>query len=110
MQIISMGRRALDEDIGVGGVTTTLTSPSGLRLASEIVAREDDVVAGLEVTRQVFGLVDGGEKLRLRAAVGNRVAAGRHHLPAGDEIQQLVARNPLWYDMANQREEVVQCW
>ena len=47
-------RRALAEDIGSGDVTTDTIVPAGASLRGRIVAKQDGVVAGLEVARQVM--------------------------------------------------------
>lgn len=47
-------QRALDEDIGTGDVTTDTIVPAGATLRGRIVAKQDGVVAGLDVAKQVF--------------------------------------------------------
>ncbi len=46
-------RRALDEDIGSGDVTTLATVPAGTRIGGTILARQAGVVAGLSVVDAV---------------------------------------------------------
>ena len=50
-------RRALEEDIGAGDVTTLATVEPGTQASGEIVAKEDFVLAGIHVARQVFQLL-----------------------------------------------------
>jgi nicotinate-nucleotide pyrophosphorylase (carboxylating) len=50
-------RLALDEDIGPGDVTTRACIPVGLDGAARILAREDVVVAGQEAAGRVFSLL-----------------------------------------------------
>ncbi len=47
-------RCALAEDIGSGDVTTDTIVPAGASLRGRIIAKQDGVVAGLEVARQVM--------------------------------------------------------
>jgi len=47
-------QRALDEDIGTGDVTTDTIVPSDATLRGRIVAKQDGIVAGLDVAEQVF--------------------------------------------------------
>ncbi|HEU4833407.1 MAG TPA: carboxylating nicotinate-nucleotide diphosphorylase [Pyrinomonadaceae bacterium] len=47
-------QRALEEDIGTGDVTTDTIVPAGATLRGRIVAKQDGVVAGLDVAKQVF--------------------------------------------------------
>jgi nicotinate-nucleotide pyrophosphorylase (carboxylating) len=49
--------RALDEDIGTGDVTTLATIEPGTPASAELVAKEDFVLAGIDVARRVFKLL-----------------------------------------------------
>lgn len=51
-------RRALEEDIGTGDVTTLSVIPEAARGRAVILARTACVVAGVDVARTVFALVD----------------------------------------------------
>ena len=60
-------RQALGEDIGLGDVTTRATVPEGTLSRAELVAKEDFVLAGIDVAGRVFALLDPAvdfEKLR----------------------------------------------
>jgi len=46
--------RALEEDIGSGDVTTDSIVPAGALLRGRIIAKQDGIVAGLEVANEVF--------------------------------------------------------
>jgi len=47
-------RRALEEDIGPGDVTTNTIVPADALLRGRIIAKQDGVVAGLEIAKQVM--------------------------------------------------------
>jgi nicotinate-nucleotide pyrophosphorylase (carboxylating) len=47
-------QRALEEDIGAGDVTTDTIVPAGATLRGRIVAKQDGIVAGLDVAKDVF--------------------------------------------------------
>jgi nicotinate-nucleotide pyrophosphorylase (carboxylating) len=47
-------KHALEEDIGTGDVTTDTIVPADASLRGRIVAKQDGVVAGLDVAKQVF--------------------------------------------------------
>src|SRR5688572_33235887 len=47
-------KRALEEDIGSGDVTTDTIVPVNASLRGRIVAKQDGVVAGLDVARHVM--------------------------------------------------------
>lgn len=50
-------RRALEEDIGTGDVTTLATIEPGTQARAELVAKEDFVLAGIHVAHRVFQLL-----------------------------------------------------
>lgn len=50
-------RRALEEDIGTGDVTTLATVEPGTNASAELVAKEDFVLAGIDVAQRVFQLL-----------------------------------------------------
>ncbi len=76
-QVISTLQRALDEDIGPGDLTTTSSLPAGVKLGAEIVAGEQGTIAGLEIARLVFGLVDEGIAFSHRAGDGDAIVRGQ---------------------------------
>ena len=49
---------ALDEDLGSGDCTSASSVPEELRHEGFILAKEEGVVAGIEVAQEVFRLVD----------------------------------------------------
>ncbi len=51
-------RRALDEDIGSGDVTTDGTVPEGQLAGARIIAKQDGVLAGITVAEAVFRALD----------------------------------------------------
>jgi nicotinate-nucleotide pyrophosphorylase (carboxylating) len=68
---------ALEEDLGRGDVTTAaVVGPAGGELAGRIVARQELVVAGVDVAAAVFRAVDPRLRLARHAADGDRRAAG----------------------------------
>ena len=73
-------REALAEDVGPGDLTTTATVPADVRMSAAIVAKMPCVIAGLDVAREVFAMVDSAiEFVELRSDgdlchAGDRVA------------------------------------
>ncbi len=51
-------RRALAEDLGPGDVTTDAIVPPDRTATAEMIAKEDFVLAGIEIAREVFRQVD----------------------------------------------------
>jgi nicotinate-nucleotide pyrophosphorylase (carboxylating) len=69
--------RALAEDLSSrGDITSEAIIPPDSRSRAVIVARQDGVVAGLEVARHVFARVDPGVVFETKSVDGDRVSAG----------------------------------
>jgi nicotinate-nucleotide pyrophosphorylase (carboxylating) len=56
--IKSIVQRALDEDLGDGDVTTLCTIPADATLTGRFIAKAEGIIAGLEVARLTFALID----------------------------------------------------
>lgn len=69
-------RRALEEDIGAGDVTTLCTIPSQAQLSGRFLAKEAGVVAGLEVARQVYAHLDTRVEFEVLFPDGSVLEAG----------------------------------
>jgi nicotinate-nucleotide pyrophosphorylase (carboxylating) len=67
---------ALEEDAGLGDLTSRAIFPQSHRSRAVIEACHDLVVCGLEVAARVFKRVDAELVVSLDAADGNRIAAG----------------------------------
>lgn len=70
-------RRALEEDIGPGDITSRACVPADLVASGGFFAREELVVAGVELLPLVYELRGGVERLELLAESGACVSAGR---------------------------------
>lgn len=69
-------RRALEEDLAWGDVTTDAVVPSNAVVSASLVARQDGVVAGIPVAALAFELVDPELEIARRAEDGARVSPG----------------------------------
>ncbi|KUK41306.1 MAG: Nicotinate-nucleotide pyrophosphorylase [Clostridia bacterium 62_21] len=69
-------RRALEEDIGPGDLTTAAVVPAAARAAGVFLCKEQGVVAGLFVSARVFALLDPAVRFAARVAEGAAVKAG----------------------------------
>ncbi len=68
---------ALDEDLGqAGDITTDAIIAANARGKAEIVAREEGVVAGLDLAETAFRMLDPEVRFTRVVTDGNRVAAG----------------------------------
>jgi nicotinate-nucleotide pyrophosphorylase (carboxylating) len=68
--------RALEEDIGLGDVTTAATVAAAARCRAEVVAKAEGVVCGLEVMAAVFAALDARVAFTAQRDDGDRVSPG----------------------------------
>jgi nicotinate-nucleotide pyrophosphorylase (carboxylating) len=69
-------RRALDEDIGTGDVTTDATVDPALRARGVFIVKAPCVLAGLDVAGETFRQVDASVAIACRRLDGERCAPG----------------------------------
>ncbi len=74
-ELTSLVRRALDEDIGDGDVTTLCTVPPDLWLDGKFITKQSGVIAGLDVARLSFILLDDRVQMKYAVADGDTVEA-----------------------------------
>jgi len=72
--ILACIQRALEEDVGPGDVTTNSIVPAEAIMRGHIIAKEDGVVAGLDVAQATFLLLDPHVQFLSLVAEGERVA------------------------------------
>jgi nicotinate-nucleotide pyrophosphorylase (carboxylating) len=81
---------ALDEDAGLGDLTSRAIFAPGHRSRAYIGAGEELVVCGLEVAARVFARVDPALKVTLSARDGDRVRKGRHLLAVSGATEAIL--------------------
>lgn len=69
--------KALSEDIGPGDVTSEATIPAGHTSTAEILAKQDLVLAGLDLSLEVFHFLDAAIQLTRFAQDGDRIKSGK---------------------------------
>lgn len=69
-------RRALEEDIGTGDVTTSATIEPGTQAHAELVAKEDFVLSGIDVAQRVFQLLSADVAFEKLIEDGQKVKRG----------------------------------
>jgi nicotinate-nucleotide pyrophosphorylase (carboxylating) len=86
---------ALDEDIGRGDITSRAVVRRGLRARGSFMAKQDLVLAGLEVADAVFSSFDYGLQIESSTADGELLSSGKifaritgdaHALLAGERV------------------------
>ena len=75
-KIRNLTKYALIEDIGSGDVTTEATVPTDSRAAAIILAKQDMVLAGLEVCQEVFQFLDPAIEFTSFVRDGDRIRTG----------------------------------
>ena len=74
---MSSVERALAEDVGSGDATTDSIVPESATIEAAIIAKEDGVIAGIEVAQAAFYLVDKRVRFEARAGDGDSVVSGQ---------------------------------
>jgi len=72
-EILAIIRTALTEDIGSGDATTNGIVPGEATMRGQIIAKQDGVVAGLDVAQAVYQMVDAQVDFRPQVDEGVRV-------------------------------------
>jgi nicotinate-nucleotide pyrophosphorylase (carboxylating) len=75
--INSVVQNALQEDVGDGEVTTLGTVTPDIILQGKFIAKEDGFIAGLDVARQTFTLVDRNTQFTPAVSDGEQVTKGQ---------------------------------
>ncbi len=75
-KLSSIVRAALKEDIGKGDATTQITIPGETRALAVIVAKEKGVLAGGDVARKVFEVVDKHTAVTFHRTDGDKISVG----------------------------------
>ena len=75
-QIPQLIKSALEEDIGSGDVTTDSIVPAGASLRGRIVAKQQGVVAGLSVAKEVFRELSADVMFNAKVDEGAKVGRG----------------------------------
>ncbi len=76
-QIREIIRRALEEDIGSGDVTSESTIPKQCVLTGDLIVKADGVIAGLSVAQETFKMLDRSVEFKSHVKDGSRVARGK---------------------------------
>ncbi|MDP3000686.1 MAG: carboxylating nicotinate-nucleotide diphosphorylase [Bryobacterales bacterium] len=76
-EILEAVRRALEEDIGAGDITSMACVPEGRKARGRYLARQPMVVAGVELLPLIYDLRGGVDSLELKLASGDRAGPGQ---------------------------------
>lgn len=72
-EILATIRTALAEDVGPGDATTNSIVPPGADMRGQIIAKQEGVIAGLDVAQAVYLMGDAQVEFRRRVEEGGRV-------------------------------------
>jgi nicotinate-nucleotide pyrophosphorylase (carboxylating) len=84
-------RRAIEEDVGPGDLTSPLVVAAGSRGTARIEAREALVACGLAIAQTVFLELDAGAGFAARCRDGDRVAAGAVLAEVSGDLRAILA-------------------
>lgn len=91
-EILDSIQRALAEDIGAGDATTLSIVPPEATMRGQIIAKQDGIIAGLDVARAAYELLDSAVEFSPQLADGSRVTrAGLLALVSGRTSSLLTA-------------------
>jgi len=74
--VLDLVRAAIEEDVGAGDVTSAAIIPADATARGRIVARKPGVLAGIDVARCAFGIVDPSVRFAPKAADGDGLTVG----------------------------------
>ena len=72
-EITASIRQALTEDIGTGDITTESIVPADAKTTGRIVAKQDGIIAGLDIAAEVFYLLDEQISFEPKVMEGSKV-------------------------------------
>lgn len=75
-EILGAVKRALEEDIGAGDVTSRACVPENREATGIFLARENQILAGLDLLPLIYEIRGGVEKLAIHKRDGDRAAEG----------------------------------
>jgi nicotinate-nucleotide pyrophosphorylase (carboxylating) len=84
-------RQALKEDLGTGDVTSQFTVPENAGGLALIMVKQDGVLAGIDVCRQVFLSVDPELRIEAQAKDGDKVEFGQVVLTIQGKTRSILA-------------------
>ena len=73
IEILATIQAALAEDIGTGDATTNSIVPAEATMRGQIIAKQEGVIAGLDVVQAVYQMVDDQVEFRPKVDEGSRV-------------------------------------
>src|SRR5438270_11370940 len=77
-EIVEVVRRALEEDIGPGDITSRACVPEDRRASGFFLVRERLVLASVELLPLIYGFRGGVDKLEILQPDGARLNGGQH--------------------------------
>jgi nicotinate-nucleotide pyrophosphorylase (carboxylating) len=73
-EIIDCVQHALNEDIGSGDITTNSIVPPGAMMHGQIISKQAGIIAGLDIAKSVYQVLDPGVLFESRVADGSEVS------------------------------------
>lgn len=70
-------KEALEEDIGSGDITTNAIISDNASATGSVIAKEDLIICGLEIFKQVFLFLDKNIEIKPKYSDGNKIETGK---------------------------------
>lgn len=74
--LLKIAKSAVEEDIGEGDITTKFSISPDINALGIIVAKEKGILAGTQIVKEVFGVVDKNTKSTFQKADGDKFISG----------------------------------
>lgn len=91
LQADKLIRMALKEDITSEDVSTNAVMPSAVQGSVDLIAKQDGIVAGIEVYARVFQILDEKTQVELRCKDGDRIKKGQLMAVVTGDIRVLLS-------------------
>ena len=91
MQADQLIRMALQEDITSEDVSTNAVMPTEVKGTVDLIAKEDGIIAGLDVYARVFQILDEKTEIDFKCKDGDEVKKGERMAPVTGDIRVLLS-------------------
>ncbi len=95
MSIEKIILNALQEDVGDGDHSSLLSIPPNIIGSSQLIVKENGVIAGVEVAEKVFSIVDENLKMEIRIHDGEKIKKGDIVFIVSGKVQSILTAERL---------------
>ncbi|HOF15432.1 MAG TPA: carboxylating nicotinate-nucleotide diphosphorylase [Bacteroidales bacterium] len=95
MSIEKIILNALQEDVGDGDHSSLLSIPPNIIGSSQLIVKENGIIAGVEVAEKVFSIVDENLKMEIRIHDGEKIKKGDIVFIVSGKVQSILTAERL---------------